>query len=547
MTESQTAKPRSSASPDVDVVVIGAGFAGLYMVYKLREIGLSVRGIDRASDVGGTWYWNRYPGARCDVESIEYSYSFSDEVQQTWSWSERYAAQPEILRYIEFVAEKYELRKYFSFSTAVTSAIFDEASSVWRVTTNHDELVICRFCVLATGLLSAPKTLNFENVDQYDGEIYQTSMWPHAEVDLSGKSVGVIGTGSSAIQCIPEIAQSVKALTVFQRTANFSMPLNNGPMPRDFEQDVKAHYAEWRERERNSRLGMCAVNGRLSKEIEVCSGEVTAAERNSEFERHWQSGGLSIYSSYPDLMTDKSANDQIAAFWKSKISGKVADPDVARLLSPSTHPFGTKRLCADTGYFETYNRNNVTLVDISNNPISSFGSKGLCLADGSPYSLDAVVFATGFDSISGSIMNIDIRGRNGRSIQSHWGNGPRTYLGRMVAGYPNMFIINGPHSPFGNNITNIEIAVEWITETLEYLGNRNCKVIEAEVAAENNWVTLCSEVASQTLFRDVNTWVMGAEIPGKPRAVLLYLGGVARYRAEVQRATQGGYAGFRIL
>jgi cation diffusion facilitator CzcD-associated flavoprotein CzcO len=426
----------------LDVVIVGAGFAGLYMLHRLRGRGFSTRVYEAGSGVGGTWFWNRYPGARCDVESLEYSYSFSDQLQSDWKWTERYASQPEILSYLNHVAERFDLRRSIRFETRVTAATFDEAANRWIIRTDRGERVSARFCIMATGCLSAAKIPEFEGIETFEGKRYHTGHWPHEGVDFTGQTVGVIGTGSSAIQSIPEIARQAKHLFVFQRTPNFSVPAHNGPLSADVIRDWNANLASYRNMERTSAFGFMhepSTKGAL---------EVAPVERQREYETRWQRGGFHLIGAFTDILLSKDANDTAAAFVRSKIREIVRDPAIAEALMPTSYPIGTKRLCVDTGYFATFNRENVTLIDLRTTPIEAIKPSGV-QTSGAEYALDSIVFATGFDAMTGALCNIDIRGRAGIALKQKWSAGPRTYLGLMIAGFPNLFTINGSRQSVG--------------------------------------------------------------------------------------------------
>ncbi len=533
-----------TAVQSLDAVIIGAGFAGLYMLYRLRGMGLSARIYETGTGVGGTWYWNRYPGAACDVESVLYSYSFSKELEQEWSWSERYARQPEILRYANHVTDRFDLRKDIRFKTRVVSAVFDETEARWLVTTNHGERISARYCIMATGCLSAPKQIDIPGLEQYRGETYFTAYWPHDGVDFTGKRVGVIGTGSSGIQSIPIIAEQAKHLTVFQRTPNYSIPARNGPMTDEQQNKVKANYAELRHRQYNDWIGL--VGGIEPVPTKIGNAlDATPEERQAEYEYRWNLGGLYLYTSYQDLFSNPEANETVAEFVRDKIREKVRDPAVAELLCPKDYPFGTKRLCADTNYYETYNRDSVTLVDIKTTPIEKFTTKGLTVA-GKEYELDTIVFATGFDAMTGALFNIDIRGRGGVSLKDKWAAGPYTYLGLMTAGFPNMFITTGPGSPsvLYNMIIGNEMHVNWIADAIDYLAATNRRTIEPTVEAEKQWVDHVNAVGEDTLFVKTNSWYVGANIPGKPRVILPYLGGFEPYCKRCDEVVAKDYEGF---
>ena len=532
-----TDRPRS-----LDVVVVGAGFAGLYALHRLRGLGLSVQVYEAGSGVGGTWFWNRYPGARCDVESLEYSYSFSRELEQEWDWSERYAPQPEILRYINHVADRFDLRRDIQFDTRVTAAAFDETSGRWRVTTDRGDDVSARFCVMATGCLSAVTTPDIEGLSSFRGNWYHTGQWPHEAVDFSGQRVGVVGTGSSGIQSIPVIARQASHLVVFQRTPNFSLPARNEPLAPDRQAEVKADYRALREAARSS-FSAIAVSAPTELALEV-----EPAERQRRYEAAWARGGLmSVTTTFRDLILDQDANETAAEFIRSKIRDIVVDPDVARVLTPSDHPFATKRPCLDTGYFETFNRENVTLVDLRQTPITEIVPTGI-RTTGGVHELDSIVFATGFDAMTGPLLRVDIRGRGDRPLSDKWSAGPRTYLGIATAGFPNLFILTGPGSPsvLSNMVMAIEQHVDWIADCLSFLGANGLDAIEATVEAEDAWVDQVNQLANATLFPRANSWYMGANVPGKPRVFLPYVGGFPQYRATCDDVAAAGYRGFTL-
>ena len=525
----------------VDAVIVGAGFAGLYALHKLRGLGFTAQVFEAGDGVGGTWYWNRYPGARCDVESMDYSYSFSDDLQQEWRWTERYAAQPEILKYANHVADRFDLRRDIQFSTRVTAAHWDEARSRWTVETDRGDRVSAQFCIMATGCLSDPQLPEIEGRDSFQGRYYHTGRWPHEGVDFTGQRVGVIGTGSSAIQSIPIIAKQAAHLYVFQRTPNYSMPAHNAPLDPDYERRVKADYAEFRRQARESRVGFVTERSGDS------ALAVSTAEREREYERRWQRGGLGFSATYADLLLDKQANDTAAEFFRAKIRATVRDPEVAAALTPTDYPLGTKRLCVDTDYYATFNRDNVTLVDLRKTPIQAITPQGV-RTTAQEYAVDSVVFATGFDAMTGALLNIDIRGRSEQTLQDKWGAGPRTYLGLCVAGFPNLFMITGPGSPsvLSNMIVSIEQHVDWIAECLTYMVSQGHRAIEARPEAEDQWVAHVNEVGHMTLYPLAKSWYMGANIPGKPRIFMPYIGGVGVYRQKCDDIAAKGYEGFSL-
>jgi len=531
-----------SLKSNVDVVVVGAGFAGLYMLHRLRGLGLSVQVIEAGGDVGGTWFWNRYPGARCDVESMEYSYSFSNELQQEWHWSERYATQPEILKYINHVADRFDLRRDVQFNTRVTSAVFNQTSSQWNVSTENGQVVTAQFCIMATGCLSAAKPPEIKGRHLFKGASYHTGLWPHEPIDFSGKTVGVIGTGSSGIQTIPEVAKQADHLFVFQRTPTFSLPAGNRPLKEDEVQEIKKNYAQLRQRARVSPTGVA------SYPVPTLSAlEASPQEREVAFEFRWQAGGTAYTRTYKDIMLVAESNETAADFARRKIHSRVSNPELAEKLTPRDIFIGTKRLCLDTDYFETFNKENVSLVDIRSTPIQEITKDGVKTSD-AEYKLDALIFATGFDAITGAILNIDIRTSSGLTLAEKWRAGPLTYLGLMTAGFPNLFMVTGPGSPsvLSNVIVSIEQHVEWISDCIQHLKSNACAQIEATQSAENNWVAHVNELASATLFMNANSWYLGANVPGKPRVFMPYVGGVGRYREECSQIANQGYKGFDI-
>lgn len=535
--------PNDATEQTYDAVIVGAGFAGLYMLHRLRGMGLRARVYEAGDGVGGTWFWNRYPGAACDIESLEYSYSFSEALQQEWTWSTRFARQPEILAYINHVADRFELRRDIQLSTRVTQALFDESRSRWQIATDRGDRISARFCVMATGCLSAPKPIEYPGASAFQGRILHTAYWPKEPVDFSGQCVGIVGTGSSGIQCIPIIAEQARHLTVFQRTPNFSVPAGNRPMDPDYQRKVKANYAALRAKEHDSDVGICALLDPESRK----AMDMTPEEREQEYERRWEAGGLYFYCSYVDLMRDPVANETVAEFARRKIRQKINDPAVAELLVPSGYPFGAKRLCADTGYYETYNRDNVKLVDLRTTPIRGITPKGLQVGE-TEHELDVIIFATGFDAMTGALLNIDIRGRGNRKLSEHWSTGPRSYLGLMTAGFPNLFITTGPGSPsvLYNMVLGNEYHVDWIARAIVDLERSGCASIETTVEAESDWSTLVNDIGHQTLFTQANSWYLGCNVPGKPRAVLPYLGGFRSYRDRCEEVVARGYEGFAL-
>jgi cation diffusion facilitator CzcD-associated flavoprotein CzcO len=534
---------QNTAVTDYDAIVIGAGFAGLYALHKLRDqLGMSVRGYEAASGVGGTWYWNRYPGARCDIESVHYSYSFSEELQQEWQWSERFAAQPEILRYLNHVADRFDLRKDIMFDTRVNSMVWDNAASFWRVGTERGDIATARYVISGAGNLSVPKAPDFGGVDTFRGEVYLTGNWLDENVDLSGKRVGIIGTGSSGIQAISEIAKTAGHLTVFQRTPNYATPIVNGPADPDEVGAVKADYARVRDASRNHFLGVPYT------QVQPSALAVSAEERRRVFDERWNAGGFRLFiDSFQDILFDKKANDTIAEYIRERIHERVNDPAVADLLAPKDYPYGTKRPPLETDYYEAFNRDNVTLVDIRNAPIESINETGVRTAN-ADYEFDVIVLATGFDAMTGPLMKLGIVGRDGLKLSDKWAHGPRTYLGVTVSGFPNLFLITGPQSPsvLYNMPLAIEDHVDFVAEAITYMRDRGLDVMEAKLESEDNWVTHALEVSSETLLPGTDSWYMGANIPGKPRICMLYLGGAPTYRAICDDVVANGYAGFTL-
>ncbi len=532
----------SGREPTFDVVVIGAGFAGMYMLHRLRGLGFSVRVYEQGSDVGGTWYWNRYPGARCDVESMQYSYSFSEELQQEWNWSERYAPQPEILKYARHVADRFGLRSDIVFNTRVECAAFDEDRKGWGVTTSDGKLLRAQFVVLATGCLSNARMPDIQGLAGFAGRVYHTGHWPHEGVDFTGQRVGMIGTGSSAIQSVPVIARQASHLFVFQRTPNFSIPARNAPLTAEEREAFRKNYAEIRRFARED-----ARNGIYAELPERGALEDGENARRARYEQRWASGGLTFMLAYNNLILDKAANDTAADFVREKIAEIVSDPATARRLQPDNHPIGTKRICVDTDYYATFNRPNVTLVDIRGRGIDEILPHAV-RAGNENYEIDALVLATGFDAMTGSVAKIDIRGRGGKTLNQKWAEGPKTYLGLMSEGFPNLFLITGPGSPsvLSNMIVSIEQHVDWIADCLSFMRRSALASIEASPDAEERWVAHVNEVAEMTLYPQANSWYMGANIPGKPRIFMPYIGGVGVYRRICNDVAAKGYEGFTM-
>jgi cyclohexanone monooxygenase len=527
-------------SVDFDAVIIGAGFGGMYMLHRLRQKGFTARVIEAGKGVGGTWYWNRYPGARCDVESVQYSYQFSSELEQEWEWTERYATQPEILRYANHVADRFDLRRDIQFETRITAAVFDETANVWRVETDKGSKLVARFVITAMGCLSSPNTPRIEGLADFQGPTYHTGNWPHEGVDFTGKTVGVIGTGSSAIQSIPIMARQAKHLSVFQRTANYTVPAHNKPLDPAYVATVKAHYPEMRKRAKTKPAG-------IDFTINMASAiETTEAERRRLFEERWAYGGLGFMASFADLLLNDESNKTAADFVRAKIREVVKDPKTAEILTPK-NIIGCKRLCVDDGYWETFNRPNVTLVDIGDAPIERIVAHGL-RTKGQDYSFDCLVLATGFDAMTGALLKVDIRGRGGVALKDKWREGPKSYLGLTIVGFPNLFTITGPGSPsvLTNMLPSIEQHVDFIADCLETLRAKGVNVIEPVDEAQEAWVGQVGDFANITLRSTCSSWYVGANIPGKPRVFMPYIGGLPAYIAACDEVVKNDYEGFAL-
>jgi cation diffusion facilitator CzcD-associated flavoprotein CzcO len=537
MSESQARTVPAS----VDVVIVGAGFSGMYLLHKLRRMNLTAIVFEAGTDVGGTWYWNRYPGARVDVESLAYSYSFSDELEQEYEWEERYPTQPEILKYARHVADRFDLRRDIVFRTRVTAATWDEDGTDWLVRTEHEDAVRARFVVMATGCLSSSKLPEIPGLDTFRGATYHTAHWPHEGVDFTGLRVGLIGTGSSGVQSIPVIAEQAADLTVFQRTPAYSLPARNRKLRPQEVADMKAHYRDFRQAQRESGFGVPTPVPTKS------ALEVSGAERDRTFEVAWESGSLvNLLTAYKDLATDQAANDTAKEWIHRKIHDIVQDVRVADDLSPQ-YPVGTKRPCLDTGYYETYNRPNVHLVNLQRTPLVEVTQKGI-RTTAQEYEVDVIVYATGFDAMTGALTNIDIRGRDGLSLKETWSAGPRTFLGIGSAGFPNLFMITGPGSPsvLSNMVVSIEQHVDWVADAIDHLGEQGLRTIEPTLEAQDAWVDHVNVIAGYTLYPEANSWYMGANVPGKPRVFMPYAGGVGEYRKKCDEVAAKGYEGFAL-
>ncbi len=526
----------------IDVVVIGAGFAGLYAHHKFREIGLSAFGFEAAPEVGGTWFWNRYPGARCDVESLDYSYSFSQELLDEWRWSERFATQPEILSYANHVADRFDLRREIAFDTRVIAATFDEAANRWVVRTDRGDEIRSRYLVTAVGSLSLPKAPEIAGLEDFQGRWVQTGAWPREPVDVAGKRVAVIGTGSSGIQSIPILAEQAAHLTVFQRTPNYSVPAHNGPVDPDYEAEVRADYAEHHRQNRRSKGG---VPSRIATGLSAMA--VSEEERRAGFEKAWQFGTFSLQGVFNDTTTNLESNAAAAAFVHDKIRAVVKDPAIAEKLIPRSYPFGTKRLCLDTNFYATFNRDDVELVDIRQTPIERITKGGIKTSE-REYPFDLIVFATGFDAVTGPLLALNLKGVGGRTLRDVWKDGPQSYLGLLISGFPNLFTVNGPSSPsvLTNMLQSIEHHIDWIVECIGHMEKDGLARVEADEAAQVAWAYEVAKIADSTLFTKADSWYMGANVPGKPRVFMAYIGGFDRYVDRCEAIVQDGYTGLRF-
>ncbi len=523
----------------VDAIVIGAGFAGLYMLHRLRLQGMRVRVFEAGDGVGGTWYWNCYPGARCDVESMQYSYSFSEEIQQAWIWSERYPRQDEILKYINHVADHLDLRRDIQFNTRVTQGEFQSTSNTWNVQTSDGQTHTARFLITATGCLSASRVPDVPGLNDFKGQWFHTGQWPKKPVDFKGKRVGVIGTGSSGIQIIPMIAKEAKELVVFQRTPNFSIPAWNRPLSIAEQDAWKLNYAEYRQRARNSRSGI------LYDYSTRATSDVSNEEREAEYERRWAKGGANYTHAFNDIFTNRESNDLAAEFVRNKIRSIVKDPAVADRLTPKDHAIGTKRICVDSDYYKTFNNENVKLVDIRATPLEAISPQGIQTSDAN-YELDCIVFATGYDAVTGALERLNLKGEKGQNLKDEWTSGPRTYLGLMSVGFPNLFFITGPGSPsiLTNVVVSIEQHVDWIARCIQHMNAIQKSKIQAQAPAQEAWVQRVNDLAKNTLFPASASWYMGANVPGKPRVFLPFLGGLGTYTEICEQVISDGYRGF---
>jgi cyclohexanone monooxygenase len=525
---------------DYDAVVVGAGFGGLYMLHKLRnELGMKVRVFDKAGGVGGTWYWNRYPGALSDTETFVYCYSFDKALLQEWDWDTRYVTQPQILSYLNHVADRLGLRRDIEFNTGVTGARFDEQRNLWHIQLDSGKIATARYLITALGLLSATNVPNIKGIETFQGAQYHTGAWPEG-LDLKGKRVGVIGTGSTGIQVITALAPQVGHLTVFQRSPQYSVPVGNGPVSPDYVKSVKQNYDQiWKD----VRSSVVAFG---FKESAVPAMSVSEEERRAVYQKAWETGGgfRFMFETFCDIATDEAANETAAAFNRGKIAEMVKDPETASKLTP-TDLYAKRPLC-DSGYYATFNRDNVSLVDVKANPIAEVTPKGIKTADGVEHELDVLIFATGFDAVDGNYTRIDLRGRNGLTIQEKWKSGPTSYLGVTNADYPNLFMILGPNGPFTNLPPSIETQVEWISNLIKHMNDTGRQVVEATRASEDGWTATCKEIAGYTLFPKADSWIFGANIPGKARTVMFYLAGLGAYTQKLNEVAGSGYPGFDI-
>jgi len=523
----------------VDVVVVGAGFGGMYAVYKFREMGLRVAGFEAAGDVGGVWYWNRYPGARVDLPSIDYSYSFSPEIEQEWTWSEEFAAQPELLSYLNFVADRLDLRKHIQFNTRVTAAAWDDVRKLWRVRTDRGETVEATYCVMATGPLSVPRDPDIPGIDRYRGELLRAARWPHRPIEFAGKRVGVIGTGSSGVQIVQELGGKAGELFVFQRTPSISMPMRNQKLDPEFIAEVKRNYAGIREAARNSPTG--GVRPWSTRAY----FSVTPARRRQLLEDAWRAGGLAVLGTFTDVMTNPEANAQVAEFVFAKVSEVVRDPVTAEKLKPRGYPIFARRPCIDTHYYETYNLPNVHLVDCLVDPIVEITEKGVRTQSGE-IELDMIILATGYDALTGALLACDVVGRGGRKINEKWKHGPRSYLGIMMEGFPNLFMTTGPNGPsaLANIVRTSENDVDWIAAAIAHMSRSGLSSIEPTRKAEDDWMALVGSLAQRSLILKAKSWWVGANVQGKPQGLPMFTGGFHKYREHCAAAAQDGYRNF---
>ncbi|KQX19944.1 cyclohexanone monooxygenase [Variovorax sp. Root434] len=523
----------------VDVVVVGAGFGGMYATYRFREMGFRVQGFEAGGDVGGVWYWNRYPGARVDLPSIDYSFSFSPEIEQEWTWSEQFAAQPELLKYINFVADRLDLRRHIQFKTRVTRAVWDEARKLWTVTTDRGDTYEATYCIMATGPLSIPKDPEIPGIDRFKGQLLRAAKWPHQPVDFAGKRVGVIGTGSTGIQIVQEVGKEAGELFVFQRTPSFTMPMRNEALEPDYVAEVKRNYASIRESARNSAVG--GVRPQSTRAF----FSVTPRQRQQLLEDAWKNGGLAMLGTFSDLLANPEANEHVAEFVRGKIGETVKDPVTAEKLKPRGYPIFARRPCLDSSYYETFNRPNVHLKDCIADPIVEITERGVKTQAGE-VELDVLIFATGYDGLTGALLAFDIVGRDGRTMNEKWKDGARSHLGLMMEGFPNLFMTTGPNGPaaLANIIRISEHDVDWIAAAMTHMEENGLSTIEPTAQAEQAWMDLVYALSQRTLLTKAKTWYVGANVKDKPQGLTLFTGGFLKYREHCAAAVQGGYRDF---
>lgn len=533
-----------------DVVVVGAGFAGLYLIHELRKRDMSVLAYEIGDDVGGTWYWNRYPGARCDAESLAYSYSFSNDLEQSWDWSERYATQPEILKYARHVADQFDLRSHIRFQQKVVAAHWSQTNNEWRVRTHQGEEIRAQFCVMASGCLSVPQLPDIAGIEHFAGERYQASLWPREGVDFSGKKVALIGTGSSGIQAVPVIAEQAEQLHVFQRTPNFSVPARNKALDQEWVTAFKGNYQAHRDYHRrglSSGFGDLEITPTERAPLADTAVGLTDRQVAQILDQRWQSGGAFFLGAFADALASPESNQRIADYVRNKIRETVVDEITADKLCPTDHPIGSKRICVDTGYYDAFNRPNVELVDVRSDPIQTITERGL-QTQSQAYDFDVLVLATGFDAMTGALLSMDIRGIDDQPLTEKWHAGPRSYLGLGIHGFPNLFTVTGPGSPsvLSNMLVSIEQHVDWIVGCFEHLRSEGKTLFEAELPAEDQWVDHVNEIANATLFPEGGSWYLGANVVGKPRVFMPYAAGVGAYREICDDVAANNYRGFQV-
>lgn len=514
-----------------DVVVVGAGFGGMYAVHRFREMGLSVLGIEAGGDVGGVWYWNRYPGARCDLMSLDYCYSFSPEIEQEWTWTEQFAAQSEILAYANFVADRLSIRPLFAFNTRVDRAAFDDERNTWCIEADAGDVYEATYCVMATGPLSIPKGVPFDGADVFEGDIYLAAKWPHEPVSFEGKRVGLIGTGSTGIQIVPEVAKTARELVVFQRTPSFTMPMRNVPLDPDYVAEIKRNYAGIRQAARNSAIG--GVRPQSTRPF----FSVTPAQRQTLMQDSWNQGGLALLGTFSDILTNPAANDELADFVRSKIDEVVKDPQTAAKLKPQGYPIFARRPCLDTNYYETFNEPHVRLHDCLSDGILRLTQKGVMTESGEA-EFDALIFATGYDGLTGALLGFEVTGRGGLPLRDVWREGPESYFGIMLSGFPNFFTVAGPNGPaaLANLIALDQQNVDWIADAIDYMRHKNLTAMEPTPGAQQKWMDTVASLAEQSLVSKANTWYTGGNISGKPRGLTMYMGGFLRFSEACKEA-----------